>query len=88
MATASLNLAMACSCYPPLLNWMPSSNVFVIAAFLACTSLAAEALVALHEDAALWDRVRTEGGRRIAADCDAGAFATAIRALCEAQVVA
>lgn len=48
----------------------------------------AEALVALHEDAALWDRVRTEGGRRIAADCDAGAFATAIRALCEAQVVA
>ncbi|MDF9790211.1 glycosyltransferase involved in cell wall biosynthesis [Methylorubrum extorquens] len=48
----------------------------------------AEALVALHEDAALWDAVREEGSRHIAEDCDAEAFAAAIRALCEAQVVA
>jgi glycosyltransferase involved in cell wall biosynthesis len=48
----------------------------------------AEALVALHEDAALWDAVREEGSRHIAEDCDADSFAAAIRALCEAQVVA
>ncbi|MGY6284942.1 glycosyltransferase [Methylorubrum extorquens] len=48
----------------------------------------AEALVALHEDAALWDAVREEGSRHIAEDCDTEAFAAAIRALCEAQVVA
>ncbi|MEH3117922.1 MAG: glycosyltransferase [Methylorubrum populi] len=48
----------------------------------------AEALVRLHEDAALWQAVRAEGFKRIAADCDAAAFAGAIRGLCEAQVVA
>ncbi|HJE24686.1 MAG TPA: glycosyltransferase [Methylorubrum populi] len=48
----------------------------------------AEALVTLHEDAARWEAVRSGGLARIAEDCDAAAFAAAIRRLCEAQVVA
>ncbi|MFF8800838.1 MULTISPECIES: glycosyltransferase [unclassified Methylobacterium] len=48
----------------------------------------AEALIRLHEDGALWQAVRAEGLARIAADCDADAFAATIRGLCEAQVVA
>jgi GT2 family glycosyltransferase len=46
------------------------------------------ALIRLHEDAALWRAVREKGLARIRAECDPHAFRVAIRALCEAQVVA
>lgn len=48
----------------------------------------ADALAVLHEDAGLWRSVREAGIEKISEDCDADAFAAAIRALCEAQVVA
>ena len=48
----------------------------------------AQALVRLHEEAALWAEVQRAGLERIRAECDPAAYAEKIRALCEAPTFA
>jgi len=47
-----------------------------------------QALLALHEDDALWRSVQERGLARVRAECDPGAYAERIRVLCEGETVA